>query len=110
MLVFPDAGSAAEGAVLLLRSAAEAGLPALHIGIATGPLVERDGDYYGRTVNLASRMSAAAAAGEILVDEPTRDRLGAAHAAEPIGTSDLKGIATAVPLYRLAVDTAGGRP
>jgi class 3 adenylate cyclase len=110
MLVFPDAGSAAEGAVLLLRSAAEAGLPALHIGIATGPLVERDGDYYGRTVNLASRMSAAAAAGEILVDEPTRDRLGAAHAAEPIGTSDLKGIATAVPLYRLAVDTDGGRP
>ncbi|HET9497047.1 MAG TPA: adenylate/guanylate cyclase domain-containing protein [Candidatus Limnocylindria bacterium] len=110
MLVFHDANSALDGALLLCRTAADASLPPLHVGIATGPLVERDGDYYGRTVNLASRMSAAASGGEILMDGATWERLAGPHPVEPMGDVSLKGIATAIPVYRLTVDTPEAPP
>ena len=45
---------------------------AVRIGIHTGPAVERDGDWFGATVNLAARVAAAAAPGEILMTESTR--------------------------------------
>jgi class 3 adenylate cyclase len=42
----------------------------------TGPAVERDGDWFGATVNLAARVSAAAAGGETLLTETTRTAAG----------------------------------
>ena len=47
-----------------------AGLPATHVGVAAGPVIRQGGDYYGRTVNLASRVSDRAAGGQVLVSEP----------------------------------------
>jgi adenylate cyclase len=46
--------------------------PALRarVGIHTGPAVERNGDYFGLAVNLAARLAAQAAPGEVLVSEP----------------------------------------
>ena len=43
------------------------GAPAIRVGLHHGPAVERDGDYFGATVNLAARVSAVATAGEVLV-------------------------------------------
>ena len=37
------------------------------LGVHAGPVIERDGDYFGQTVNLAARISAQAGAGEVLV-------------------------------------------
>ena len=47
--------------------------PALRarVGIHAGPAVEHEGDWFGLAVNLASRLSAQAAPGEVLVSEPT---------------------------------------
>jgi len=47
--------------------------PALRarVGIHAGPAVEHQGDWFGLAVNLASRLSAQAAPGEVLVSEPT---------------------------------------
>lgn len=53
---------------LALRDAAhDAELPALRIGVAAGPVLPRDGDYFGPVVNLASRLTEVAARGEVLI-------------------------------------------
>jgi class 3 adenylate cyclase len=43
------------------------GLPAVRVGIETGPAVEYEGDWYGATVNRAARLCAAARPGQVLV-------------------------------------------
>lgn len=48
------------------------GFPGIRVGVNTGPAVERGADWFGATVNLASRVSGAASAGEVLVTEPTK--------------------------------------
>ena len=47
------------------------GLPPVRVGIHSGSAVLRDGDWYGRAVNVAARLCTAAAGGEVLVSEAT---------------------------------------
>jgi adenylate cyclase len=67
--------------------------PEPRIGIHTGPTLYRDGDYYGREVNLASRVVARARGGEVLVtDSVTEAAAGFEHLDfEEIGSVKLKG-------------------
>jgi adenylate cyclase len=59
----------------------------------------RDGDYYGREVNLAARVAARAAGGEVLVTRPVIDNAGAHLEFEPIGEVRLKGFARTTELF-----------
>jgi adenylate cyclase len=43
------------------------GAPAVRVGLHHGPAIERDGDYFGSTVNLAARVSGLASGGEVLL-------------------------------------------
>jgi adenylate cyclase len=52
------------------------GFPLVRVGMHTGPAVERAGDWFGATVNLAARVSAAASGGEVLLTATTRDAAG----------------------------------
>jgi adenylate cyclase len=67
--------------------------PQPRIGIHTGPTLYRDGDYFGREVNLASRVVARARGGEVLVTDAVVQAVeGAEHLDfEPIGQVKLKG-------------------
>jgi adenylate cyclase len=77
------------------------GLPPAHAGIAAGPVVVRDGDVFGRTVNLASRMAAEATAGEVLVEEGVVVALPRGTAIfEPVGRVELKGFPEPIALWR----------
>jgi adenylate cyclase len=67
MLYFRDPPGAVEAALGMVRRVPEAGLPPAHVGVAAGPVVVQGGDYFGRTVNLASRVAAQAQAGQVLV-------------------------------------------
>jgi adenylate cyclase len=66
-----DAGDAVRLGLALANGLEE--LPAVRVGLNTGPAVERDGDFYGSTVNLAARLSQAARGGEVLLSEATRE-------------------------------------
>ena len=81
MLRIPDP---AKAVLLALRITGDLmrdhGAPAVRVGLHHGPAVERDGDYFGATVNLAARVSAAAVGGEVLLTAHT-----AALAPEPDG-------------------------
>jgi adenylate cyclase len=50
--------------------------PPVRVGIHTGPAVAHRGDWYGRTVNVASRLCSVAAGGEVLVSDATRASAG----------------------------------
>jgi adenylate cyclase len=70
MMRFRDPTGAVLSGLDIVREAPTAGLPPAHVGVAAGPVIRQGGDYYGRTVNLASRISNRAAAGQVLVSAP----------------------------------------
>src|SRR4051812_34729949 len=49
------------------------GFPPVRVGVHHGPAVQRGGDWFGDTVNVASRLCSAAGGGEVLVSEQARD-------------------------------------
>jgi adenylate cyclase len=67
--------------------------PAPRIGIHVGPVIYRDGDYFGRDVNLTSRVVARARGGEVLVTDAVVAAIGDSDhlAFEDIGSVKLKG-------------------
>jgi adenylate cyclase len=87
----------------VLDLAAREGLPPVRVGVDTGPAVERQGDWFGSTVNTASRVASAAGAGELWMTE--RARYACAGAGDldvrERGAHRLKGLPTHV-LYAIA--------
>jgi len=67
MLHFPNPGRGVEAALEMVVGVAEAGLPPAHVGLHAGPVIFQEGDYYGQTVNVASRIAGYAQAGEVIV-------------------------------------------
>lgn len=57
--------------------AATPGFPAVRVGVHTGPAVTRAGDWFGGTVNVASRLCTAAGGGEVLISAATAQAAGA---------------------------------
>jgi adenylate cyclase len=76
-------------------------LPLIRAGIAYGPVFTRGGDYYGRAVNLASRITETARPGSVLVTTEIRD-----HADQEVFTfsrarrKHLRGVSGSVDLFR----------
>jgi adenylate cyclase len=64
MLFYKDPGPGVVAAVEMMAGGAEAGSPPLHIGLHAGPVIFQEGDYYGQTVNVASRIADYARPGE----------------------------------------------
>ncbi|WP_299058272.1 adenylate/guanylate cyclase domain-containing protein [uncultured Nocardioides sp.] len=57
--------------------------PRVRAGIAHGPVVQRLGDVFGQTVNLAARVTSAARPGAVLVDQGVHDLLCPDHGDSP---------------------------
>jgi adenylate cyclase len=68
-LYFRHPLNAVRCALELRDRVAEAELPGTHVGINAGPVVYENGDFYGRTVNIAARIAAYAEQGQVLVSE-----------------------------------------
>jgi adenylate cyclase len=102
MFHFKRPGQAVAAALEMVERTPQAGLPPAHVGLHAGPVVFQDGDYFGRTVNLAARIAAHAGPGQVLVsDEVVAECGDGAVAFEPIGPVPLKGVADPVPLHRV---------
>jgi adenylate cyclase len=97
MIVGSDPGALTDWAVGFQELWVARPLP--RIGIHYGETLYRDGDYYGREVNQASRVAARAAGGEVLVTRPVVEAAGAHLEFERIGEVRLKGFAGVTELF-----------
>jgi adenylate cyclase len=97
MIVASDAGALLDWAVGFQALQQERPLP--RIGIHQGLTLYRDGDYYGREVNLAARVGARAAGGEVLVTRPLIEAAGRHLEFERIGEVRLKGFSESTELF-----------
>jgi adenylate cyclase len=77
--------------------------PRLRAGVAAGLAVSRAGDWFGRPVNLASRVTGIARPGAVLVADSVRDAVGdvAGFSWSFAGARHLKGISSEVRLFRV---------
>jgi adenylate cyclase len=100
MMHFNEPGPAVVAALELMQGVASAGLPPAHVGIHAGPVLSQEGDYYGQTVNLASRIADYARPGEVLVTQEVvvaSSDVGVRFTA--IGPAELKGVSRVVQLH-----------
>jgi adenylate cyclase len=103
MVVAQDTAALVDWAVGFSRLYADE-RPAPRIGVNAGPVLYRDGDYFGREVNLASRVVARARGGEVLVTGQVIDELrDRSHLrVDSIGQVKLKGFTEPRSLCRVA--------
>jgi len=99
MFFFPNPSPGVVAALEMVAGLAEVGMPPAHVGLHAGPVIFQGGDYYGQTVNMASRIADHARPGQVLV---SREVAAAADPAEvvfrDVGPVELKGVVGAVDL------------
>jgi adenylate cyclase len=100
MIVGSDVGALVDWSVGFQRLFDER--PAPRIGIHTGAAIYRDGDYFGREVNLAARVVARSRGGEVLITDTVQELVkDSPHLTfEPVGEVKLKGFDEPRSLYR----------
>ena len=124
MMILCDSASGAIGLALrvVLEVGARHGFPSVRVGLHTGPAVERDGDWFGATVNLAARVSGAAAGGEVLLTGASAAAAGAPDGGElgrvyahrdvvlhPRGRRTLRNVGEPVELFEASCERARSR-
>ena len=102
MLRLSDAAAGVGAALDLVDAMNAEGALSSHAGVHAGPVIERDLDVFGQTVNLASRIADVAEPGEVLASETVEEAVSvASFGFQPIGETDLKGLPGPVPLFRV---------
>lgn len=100
MLYFREPGSAVLASLDMVEGVATDDLPPAHIGLHAGPVVFQDGDYFGRTVNLAARIADYARPGEVVVSQEVVEAAATAPVSfDEIGPVELKGIKGTLRLH-----------
>ena len=77
-------------------------LPAIRVGVNSGPALYRTGDYLGSAVNVASRVVNAAMPGQILLTEPVaKAASNEGIPVEEVGVRMMRGVDDPLALYRV---------
>ena len=102
MMHFADPHAAVVSGLDLIEETERAISAPARVGINAGPVVVQEGDYFGRTVNVAARIADYAGEREVLVSEQAREAAAStpAVAFELVGDVDLKGVPRPVRLHR----------
>lgn len=111
MIVFPDARSAIACSLdVEARSAEEPQFPAVRSGVHWGPVLYREGDYVGTTVNLASRLAGEAERHQVLVTSAVREAAAGLPGIEfvHLGRRRLKGLASEEVLFEVRLEGPEG--
>ena len=108
MLVSPDVDAMID-ALLGMVDAADADdeFPSLRAGVAYGPAINRWGDWYGPTVNVASRLTERARPASVLATQAVRERSGNGFAWSTAGPKRLKGLSSPLSTFRVRRGDAG---
>jgi adenylate cyclase len=102
MLRLTDATVGVDAALDLVETMSGEGALSPRAGVHTGPVIERDLDVFGQTVNLASRIADVASPGEVLASEAVAEAAGdAPFGFERIEDAELKGLPGPIALFRV---------
>jgi adenylate cyclase len=100
MFYFANPGDGVLAALDMVDGLPAAGLPPAHVGIHAGPVVFQEGDYFGRTVNIAARIAEYARPGEVLVSQEVVDATDLdGVSVTAIGPIELKGVSQPLNLH-----------
>ena len=100
MFYFREPADAVLAALQMVEMIGRQELPPAHVGIHAGPVIFQDGDYFGRTVNLAARIAEYARPGEVLVSQEVVDAAdGGPVRFTEIGPVELKGVPGTLRLH-----------
>ena len=103
LLHFADSGDAIRASLDIVERTPALGLPQTHIGVNAGPMLYDQGDYFGGTVNVASRIASQAPAGRVYAGESLVEAASPdGFALREVGAFELKGIAEPMTLYEAA--------
>lgn len=102
MLAAPEPEPLLDAALTLIDAADAEGedFPQLRAGVAIGMALPRAGDWFGRPVNLANRITAVARPGSVLAEREVRESARDAYGWSYAGERRLRGIREPVPLFR----------
>jgi adenylate cyclase len=101
MFHFGDPGQGVRAALGMVHELADAGLPPAHVGLHAGPILYQEGDYFGQTVNLTSRIAEYARPGVVLVTRTVADVSNDEGIRfDAVGPVELKGVSGTVDLLR----------
>ena len=102
---FHDPHDAVMASLEIVDSVHPAGLPSAHVGVNAGPMIYEEGDYFGRTVNIASRIASQAGPDQVFVGEDVLPHITpAGFRLVEVGAFDLKGITEPLTLYEAIYD------
>jgi adenylate cyclase len=108
MLVAPEPGPLVDAVLgLVERSHEDDGSPMLRGGVASGEALPRAGDWYGRPVNLASRITSFARRGSVLTSKEVRESVGDGYSWSAAGSRRFKGVKGNVEVFRVRRPDAG---
>lgn len=109
MLISREPEPLADAVLRLVEAADSEGedFPQLRAGLAHGAAIGRGGDFYGRPVNLASRITGVARPGSVLASGEAREALGERFHYSYAGERHLKGIEGRVKLFRVRREPKG---
>ena len=100
MFHFPEPGDGVLAALEMVEAAPGLGLPSAHVGLHAGPVLFQEGDYFGRTVNIAARIADYARPGEVVVSQEVVDLSSEEDVRfTEIGPVELKGVSGPQHLY-----------
>jgi adenylate cyclase len=106
---FRDPADAVRASLEIVDAVGPRGLPPAHVGVNAGPMIYDEGDYFGRTVNIAARIAAQASENRVFAGEDlVRNVKPKGFQLREVGPFDLKGIAQPVTLYEAVRDGSPG--
>jgi len=100
MFHFPEPADGVLAALEMVEAAPDLGLPSAHVGLHVGPVLFQEGDYFGRTVNVAARIADYARPGEVVVSQEVVEAVADDKLEfSEIGPVELKGVTGPHRLY-----------
>jgi adenylate cyclase len=102
---FRDPHDAVMASLQIVDTVHPAGLPPAHVGVNAGPMIYDEGDYFGRTVNIAARIASQAGPDQVFVGEDVLHHITpSGFRLVEVGAFELKGIAKPLMLYEAIHD------
>jgi len=102
---FRDPHDAVMASLEIVDTVQPAGLPPAHVGVNAGSMIYDEGDYFGRTVNIAARVASQAGPGQVFVGEDVLPHITpSGFRLVEVGAFELKGIAKPLMLHEAIRD------